>query len=238
MNDPPCIGPVVLVDCDPQDSLSAVWWLELAEVTSGEAAGLLYSKASPGELLAVLAGDDNERPRVAVLSSKGGSGKTAVAVSLATRQAQLNGLAGPVAKAFGRPLLIVDTSPRLEDDALRQIAAVVDLVLVPGAIDEFGAILQTVRTLRERVTTPVKAVITRTTRQVLASVDGQEILGRLADLGVPVVGALHQNRGLAQCLTYGWRPPNMLPAERRARWVTDIDGILTRALPSPGLRDG
>lgn len=223
MNDPPCLGSAVLIDVDPQDSLSATWWLDLAEITAGEAPCLLYAKSTPDELLRGLAGGVGDMPRVAVLSSKGGSGKTALAVSLVTRQAQLNTEPGPLS----RPLLVVDTSPRLEDDALRQIAAVVDLVLVPGAIDEFGATLQTVRTLRQRVETPVQAVITRTSSQVLASQDARDILAQLDREGIYVAGSLHQNRGLAQCLTYGLRPTQITPAERRERWRNDIDELLT-----------
>lgn len=181
---------------------------------------------------------------IAIISSKGGVGKTGLAVALAAHWAakqpvalidldtqdtgsaqwwlnrtdgNLDGLSW--VKTNPENLLksiekldrftIVDTPPRLDNQAIIEIAAAVDFVLIPGKPSEMSSTAQTAKTLQAATTTPVAAVFTRTLTGTMRGAWALSAISALETIECPVVGQLREYTALARAPFEGKRPDQL-----------------------------
>lgn len=128
-------------------------------------------------------------------------------------------------------MVVIDTPPLINTAAVRRVAGLADLVLIPGSTSETRSIVATARRL-PGVT--CAAVITKTTTTTLR---GQLGATRMDDLNrvLPIAGIIRRNQGLADSYDLGQRPDQM-PGPYWRRWAEDMDllfGRLTRFIPIP-----
>jgi len=134
---------------------------------------------------------------------------------------QLPGLTVPI---------IIDTPPAITSTTVQALLQAVDLVLIPGSLDETRVITQTARTIDAVAPGVVyAAVLTRSTVQSLTSAEGTAELEALARPvtegggGVPIAGFIRHTREISRGLKQGLLP-HEIPRQRDAV-ATDIQGL-------------
>jgi CobQ/CobB/MinD/ParA nucleotide binding domain len=109
--------------------------------------------------------------------------------------------------------VFVDTPPRIGDDALRVVANLADLLVIPGSLDERRTIVQTARALDVLAPgRPYVAVITRTLSVTYASAEGMDVVRQLHSVGIPVAGSIRLTRTISSLPTSRRLPTEVVGA--------------------------
>lgn len=135
--------------------------------------------------------------------------------SKATAAQALNSLRYPLADLAAAPIVIVDSSPRLGDETLRQLAQACDVVLVTGSLWEAATIMQTARTLKADGALNVRPVITRTSRREIESPDGRQVVAAIEREAGPILAVVAGSRVVARAMLLGQLPGTVRARERK-----------------------
>lgn len=143
-------------------------------------------------------------------------------ISLQESGASLSELATRLGE-FRDESVVIDIKPDLFDPDLHKLVGAVDLVLVPGHIDEFETIHRMATLSRDLAPeVPVAAVITKTDRQTLTSKVGLENQAWLSSNGVEIAADLRQNARAARAImSFGFRPDQLDSSDNRHTLALD-----------------
>lgn len=120
--------------------------------------------------------------------------------------------------------LIIDTPPKLSDEAIGRIAEGVDLVVVPGNIGgDIEAVSQTAATIVRTTSTPCLIVLSRLESSQLAK--SQDIAGDLLELGAGVASTRIRRYTVAdEARVYG-DVPTRLAGKAGEKHRQDLAGV-------------
>lgn len=167
------------------------------------------------------------------LATKAGQLPEGLDYSKATAAQALNQLRYPLGDLATCPVVIVDSSPRLGDETLRQLAVICDVTLVTGALWEAATIVQGVRTLRESGADNVRPVITRADSRDMQSSDGRRVIAWLEAQAGPILGHIDGSKVVARGAMLGQLPGGVRARERRR-----VLGSVARLARKLGVTDG
>jgi hypothetical protein len=135
--------------------------------------------------------------------------------SKATPAQAFNQLRYPLPILAACPVVIVDSSPRLGDETLRQLAQLCHVTLVTGSLWEGATIVQGVRTFREAGALDVRPVITRADRRDIESPDGRRLVAWIEAEAGPILGHVEGSKVIARGAMLGQLPGAVRARERR-----------------------